>query len=374
MSMTADIGSVIRISEPGLPGSSAWLPATLSGNEIPPMRTDGNPPASDEFAGLHIPVLRQEVCDFLAPADADTIVDATFGAGGYSRALLAAAPCRVIGIDRDPRAAEIAVKLQAEAGERFQFISGRFGSLDTLLAQAGITQVNGIVFDIGVSSMQVDDAARGFSFHKDGPLIMRMDAVIPGDAAAGGETAETFVNTADAGTLADVIYRYGEERHSRRIARAIVQARIEAPITRTAELAEIVAKAVPGKGRGVQRIHPATRTFQAIRIHVNDELAELQSGLTAAEHLLAPGGRLAVVSFHSLEDRIVKQFLKQRGGRSPRTSRHQPDLPSGPAPSFQNEKNLKAGADEIARNPRARSARLRTAVRSAAPAWPAGAT
>jgi 16S rRNA (cytosine1402-N4)-methyltransferase len=312
----------------------------------------------------HIPVMLAEVLDALSPAEGDVIVDGTFGAGGYSRALLQAADCMVIGIDRDPSAAPRGRALEEEFPGRFRFLSGCFGDMEALLAEAGVEAVDGVVLDIGVSSMQLDQAERGFSFQTDGPLDMRMG----GD----GPTAADVVNTASAEDLANIIYKYGEERQSRRIARAIVAIRAEQPFARTGELAGAVECAI-GRKPGTA-IHPATRTFQALRIYVNDELGELERGLVAAERLLRSGGRLCVVSFHSLEDRIVKTFLRVRSGETSGVSRYMPATQDSRAPSFRVErrKAVKPGAEEEAVNPRARSARLRAAVRTDAPAWNVG--
>lgn len=305
----------------------------------------------------HIPVLLAEVLEGLAIRPGEVHVDATFGAGGYSRAMLAAG-ASVHGFDRDPDAAATGAALAGQSEGRFTFHAGRFSQLAQMLRAAGVTQVDGIVFDIGVSSMQLDQAERGFSFQSDGPLDMRM--------GQDGLSAADFVNTADEGDIADILYLYGEERQSRRIARAIVAAR---PLQRTLELAAVVRKAL-GYRPGAPK-DPATRTFQAIRIHVNGELDELREGLVAAEAMLAPGGRLAVVSFHSLEDRIVKRFLKVRSGGEGAGSRHLPDNPGQRrTPSFEKPaRPTRAGEAECARNPRARSATLRVAVRSEAPAW-----
>ncbi|MGE5514913.1 MAG: 16S rRNA (cytosine(1402)-N(4))-methyltransferase RsmH [Bacteroidota bacterium] len=308
----------------------------------------------------HIPVLLDEVLDALNVHDGATYVDGTFGAGGYTLAMLGRAGCTVYGIDRDPNAAAAGRALpEAQAG-RLILLEGRFGDMGRLLAESGVNRVDGVALDIGVSSMQLDQAERGFSFAKDGPLDMRMEQA--------GASAADVVNTADETELADIIYRLGEDRQSRRIARAIVTARAEKPFERTLELAAVIAKVVRKSGDG---IHPATRTFQALRIHVNDELGELERGLAAAETLLAPGGRLAVVTFHSLEDRVVKTFLKQRSGDMPAPSRHLPQTVSGPAPTFTllGRKAIAAGPAEVARNPRSRSAKLRAAIRTEAPAW-----
>lgn len=306
----------------------------------------------------HVPVLLAEVLEALAPRDGATFVDGTFGAGGYTRALLQAAACRVYAIDRDPAAVARARALVADHGERVVAIEGCFGDMDRLLAARGVDQADGITLDIGVSSMQLDEPERGFSFRADGPLDMRM--------GPDGPTAADVVNETPEAALADILFRLGEERRSRQVARAIVAARRELPITRTLQLAEIVAPVAhrtPG-------IHPATRTFQALRIHVNDELGELARGLAAAERLLRPTGRLAVVTFHSLEDRVVKRFLDKRTGRAARPSRHAPALPEPMRrPSFVLPKRgvVTPGPDEIARNPRARSAKLRVAERTEAP-------
>jgi len=309
-------------------------------------------------AVLHTPVLLDETIAALAPRDEATYVDGTFGGGGYSRALLAAARCRVVAIDRDPAAVARGGALMREHAGRFTVVEGRFGEMEALLAPFGISTVAGIALDLGLSSTQIEDAGRGFSFRADGPLDMRM--------GRGGATAADLVNTLSESALANLIYIYGEERFARRVARAIVAARREAPLTRTAELARIVRAVVPASGG----IDPATRTFQALRMEVNDELGEIERALPAAERLLAPGGRLAIVSFHSLEDRKVKEFLRERSAAAPRGSRHRPAPPSR-APSFRlvTKKPVTPGRAEIERNPRARSARLRAAERTAAPIW-----
>jgi 16S rRNA (cytosine1402-N4)-methyltransferase len=308
----------------------------------------------------HIPVLLQAVLEALRPADGGIYVDGTFGAGGYARAILAAAACRVYAIDRDPAAVAFGRAL-AEGADRFVMLEGRFAEMEALLGAEGVVAVDGVALDLGVSSMQLDQAERGFSFREDGPLDMRMSKAGPSAADVVNQTAEQ--------ELADIIFKFGEERHSRRVARAIVRARALAPITRTLQLAEIVAGAVP-KSPG---LHPATRTFQALRIQVNDELGELARGLAAAERLLKPLGRLAVVSFHSLEDRLVKRFLLARSSEAPRPSRHAPDrMGNGVRPSFRliSRGTVKPSAAEAAENPRARSARLRSAERTDAPALP----
>jgi len=320
------------------------------------------PRPNQDSESPHVPVLLDEVMDALALHDGGVYVDGTFGAGGYTRAMLGRADCTVYAIDRDPNAVAAGRALpEAQAG-RLILLEGRFGDMDRLLAESNVNHVDGIALDIGVSSMQLDQAERGFSFAKDGPLDMRMEQA--------GPSAADVVNHADEAELADIIFRLGEERQSRRIARAIVAARAEKPFERTLELAAVVAKVVRKSADG---IHPATRTFQALRIHVNDELGELERGLAAAERLLAPGGRLAVVTFHSLEDRVVKTFLKERSGDLPAPSRHLPAVTRGPAPTFTllGRKAIAPSAAEIARNPRARSAKLRVAVRTDAPAWEA---
>lgn len=306
----------------------------------------------------HEPVLLEEVMAALDIAEGETHVDATFGAGGYTKAMLERGAI-VYAFDRDPDAISEGAPLSDEAGDALTLLHRRFSEIAEALAEEGVDTVDGIAFDIGISSMQVDRADRGFSFQADGPLDMRMGQE--------GETAADFVNEADEATIADVIYALGEEHRSRRIARAIVEAR---PIETTGELADIVRKAV-GYRKGAPK-DPATRTFQAIRIHLNRELDELRDGLVAAEQVLTSGGRLAVVTFHSLEDRIVKRYLRERSGSNPGGSRHLPDTGnSQPDPSFARPaKAVHPGDAERARNPRARSATLRSARRTAAPPWP----
>jgi 16S rRNA (cytosine1402-N4)-methyltransferase len=318
-------------------------------------------------AAPHISVLGREAVEMLNPKAGGIYVDATFGAGGYSRLILAAPGTRIIGIDRDRSAIAGGFDLVDRADGRLTLVEGRFSDLADICAAQAVEAVDGVVMDIGVSSMQLDQAARGFSFRLAGPLDMRM-----GHA---GPTAADVIAIASERDLADIIYLFGEERHSRAVARAIVAARKEAPIATTQALADIVAKVVRSKPN---EIHPATRTFQALRIFVNEELDELQRALTAAEHVLRPGGRLVVVSFHSLEDRIVKNFLAERGKISG-GSRHLPEV-TQMAPSFRilTKRPLTPSEDEIAANPRARSAKLRAAERteapahaeSAPPAWP----
>ena len=302
----------------------------------------------------HVPVLLEEVLAALALAPGDVLVDGTFGAGGYARAALAAG-ASVFAFDRDPAA--IAGAAELAAGDvRLTLVHDCFGAMAAALASYAVDAVDAVTLDIGVSSMQLDEAERGFSFQGDGPLDMRM--------GQDGPTAADFINTADEAAIADVIYNLGDEPKARRIARAIVADR---PLTRTSELARLV-RSVCGPQPGGK--DPSTRTFQALRIHVNDELGELARGLAAAEQLLRPGGRLAVVSFHSLEDRAVKEFLRARSGGSPSGSRHLPPVQRPRAPSFARpSKAIRASEAETRRNPRARSATLRAAVRTAAPPW-----
>jgi 16S rRNA (cytosine1402-N4)-methyltransferase len=305
-------------------------------------------------ASPHIPVLLDEVMAGLAPQPGETHIDGTFGAGGYTRALLAAG-ANVIAFDRDPDAIAEGQALVAESEGRLGLVPDVYSHMDEALEERGIAHVDGVTLDVGVSSMQLDRAERGFSFQADGPLDMRM--------GQSGMSAADFVNNADEAEIADVLFHLGEERQSRRVARAIVAAR---PITRTSELAAVVRRALGYREH--DKKDPATRTFQAIRIHVNRELGELEDGLAAAEKALAPGGRLAVVSFHSLEDRIVKRFLKERSS-APAGSRHLPELQAR-APSFEAvAKPVRAGEAELARNPRSRSATLRVARRTAASPW-----
>ncbi|MEO7564609.1 MAG: 16S rRNA (cytosine(1402)-N(4))-methyltransferase RsmH [Sphingomicrobium sp.] len=305
----------------------------------------------------HVPVLVADVVAALAVHDGGTVIDGTFGAGGYTRALLDAGAERVIGFDRDPDAIAAAPSLVPDAigSGRLTLVEERFSQMDRALAERGIGLVDAIALDIGVSSMQIDRPERGFSFQSDGPLDMRMDK--------SGLTAAEYLNAAEEAEIARVLRDYGEEPRARAIARAIVAAR---PIERTAELAAIVRRAAgfrPG-----QKADPAARTFQAIRIHLNAELDELEQGLEAAERALRPGGRLAVVTFHSLEDRIVKRFLRTRSGGDPGGSRHRPALIDPATPTFTRiAKPLSPSADELVRNPRARSAKLRSATRTDAP-------
>lgn len=312
-------------------------------------------------APRHISVLGREAVEMLAPRDRGIYLDATFGAGGYSRMILDTPGTRVIGIDRDRSAITGGFDLVDRADGRLTLVEDRFSNLAEVCAAQDIDAVDGVVMDVGVSSMQLDQAERGFSFRLGGPLDMRM--------GHDGPTAADVIAKASETDLANIIYIFGEERHSRAVARAIVAARKEAPITTTQALAEIVGRVVRSKPN---EIHPATRTFQALRIFVNEELDELHLALNAAERVLKPGGRLVVVSFHSLEDRIVKDFLNQRG-KVAAGSRHLPEVAQA-APSFQilTKRPVTPGEAEVSANPRARSAKLRAAERTAAPVHAAG--
>ena len=300
----------------------------------------------------HVPVLAREVVDALRPRDGGRYVDGTFGGGGYTKGILDRADCRVIAIDRDPDAVAAGQALAERYAPRLRLIEGRFGDMAELLSAEGVDEVDGVALDLGVSSMQFDRAERGFSFRASGPLDMRMERR--------GTSAADLVNEAGEAELADILWRYGEERRSRRVARAIVERRKEKRIETTGELAEIVRRAVGSSAR--DESDPATRSFQGLRIAVNDELGELERGLVAAEQVLAPGGRLAVVSFHSLEDRAVKDFVRVRAGRTPAPSRHAPPAESRAATLRDlTRRPVAPSAAEIAANPRARSARLRVA-------------
>lgn len=299
----------------------------------------------------HKPVMLNEMLDWLAPKDDGVYIDGTFGAGGYSRAILRAADCHVFAIDRDPATQTFAKRLEKEFPDRFVWLLGNFSDMCSLVAMHGIHAVDGIVLDLGVSSMQLDTAGRGFSFRQDGPLDMRMSNQ--------GRNAADVINTASEGELADIFYYYGEEKMARRIAHAIVEARADQAITTTSQLAHIIREVV---GTRHHKTDPATRTFQGLRIYVNQELESLEKGLEAAEDMLAPGGRLVVVTFHSLEDRIVKRFTHSRCGKLGEHSRHVPQLHGAEgAPRFFLPKPEKRtpGDAEIADNPRARSATMR---------------
>lgn len=311
-------------------------------------------------AAPHVPVLLGPVMAGLELAEADSLVDGTFGAGGYSRAALERGVGHVYAFDRDPDAIAEGRALERESAGRLTLIEDRFSNMDKALKARGVDAVDAVTLDVGVSSMQLDRAERGFSFQKDGPLDMRMEQ--------SGQSAAELINTADEAELADILFQLGEEPRARRIARAIVAAR---PLTRTGELAHVVRRAV-GYRQGDKK-DPATRTFQAIRIHLNRELEELDEGLRAAERILRPGGRLAVVSFHSLEDRLVKRFLRDRSGQAPAGSRHMPVAAGAVAPTFTSvAKPVRPDERELAVNPRARSATLRVAKRTAAPSWEDG--
>jgi 16S rRNA (cytosine1402-N4)-methyltransferase len=319
-------------------------------------------PGVNPAAPRHIPVLGRQAIEMLKPREGGIYVDATFGAGGYSRTILEVAGTRVIGIDRDRSAVTAGFDLVDRSDGRLTLVEDRFSNLAEICAAQGINSVDGVVMDVGVSSMQLDEADRGFSFRLGGPLDMRM--------GRDGPTAADVIAKASEADLANIIYIFGEERYSRGVARAIVAARKEAPLETTRALADIVAKVVRSKPN---EIHPATRTFQALRIFVNEELDELHLALSAAERVLKPGGRLAVVSFHSLEDRIVKNFLVERA-KAGGGSRHLPEIAQA-APSFSilTKRPVTPDDAEISANPRARSAKLRAAERTAAPAHIAAA-
>ena len=321
------------------------------------MTAGGGFQAVADGAARHIPVLGRPALDFLKVHDGGVYIDATFGAGGYSRAILAAADCKVIGIDRDQTAIALGADLVQAANGRLTLIEDNFSNLDAIALACGFAAVDGVVVDLGVSSMQLDTAERGFSFRLDGPLDMRMSGQ--------GASAADIVNAASERDLANIIFILGEERHSRAVARAIVKARHAGPIGSTRAFADIVASVVRSRPGD---IHPATRTFQALRIFVNDELGELVGALAAAERILKPDGRLVAVSFHSLEDRIVKSYLVDRG-EVRAGSRHAPEL-KRPMPTFRvlTKRPVAADEAEVARNPRARSAKLRAAERTSEPA------
>lgn len=309
----------------------------------------------------HLPVLLDEVLHALEPRDGGLYIDGTFGAGGYSRAILAAADCRVLGIDRDPNVRPVGEDLKQASGGRFVLVEAPFSEMQQVVESAGGQTVDGIVLDLGVSSMQLDQAERGFSFSRPGPLDMRMSGNGPSAADAIAQLSER--------ELADVFYIYGDERKSRRVAAAIVRQRDAQPFETTDQLADIVARAIGGKPG---KTHPATRVFQALRIFINDEMGELVRALHAAEQMLAPLGRIVIVTFHSLEDRIVKTFFRARAGLGAGGSRHMPEIEQGPEPSLRllTRKAIEPSREEVNVNPRARSARLRAAIRTDAPAWP----
>jgi 16S rRNA (cytosine1402-N4)-methyltransferase len=305
----------------------------------------------------HVPVLLHEAMDALRPRAGGLYVDGTFGGGGYARALLDVG-AHVIALDRDPSAIRAGAELAGSSGGRLELVEARFGELDVVAGRLGVDAVDGVVLDIGVSSMQLDQAARGFSLRFDAPLDMRM--------GRGGRSAAEILRDEDEATIADILFHFGEERAARRIARAIVADRKTKPFTSTLELAGLVARVAPAR-RG-ELTHPATRTFQALRIAVNDELTELVSGLCAAERLLKPGGRLAIVTFHSLEDRIVKQFFAGRSARGRAASRRLPGEPAEAEPTFEAPRGrpIEPSEAEARENPRSRSAKLRFGVRTSA--------
>jgi 16S rRNA (cytosine1402-N4)-methyltransferase len=311
----------------------------------------------------HYPVMLPEVLAALVPQGGGVYVDGTFGAGGYTRGILTTSGTKVIAIDRDPNAIADGASLVAESEGRLQLVRGTFGDLENIVSDLGFRKVQGVVLDIGVSSMQIDEAERGFSFMREGPLDMRMGQE--------GKTAAEYVNSLAAEDLAQIIFVFGEEPRSRSIAKAIVTARAEAPLLTTMDLVKAIERAT-GPQRAKDRTHPATRTFQALRIHVNAELDELAMALSAAEDVLEEGGRLVVVTFHSLEDRIVKKFFAARAGKLPTGSRYMPEAHSGPAPSFElfYKGHIEASEVEKLDNPRSRSAKLRAAVRTSAAAFP----
>ncbi len=328
------------------------------------------PPGADALSEAdapkrpHRPVMLTEVLLALAPHDGQLIVDGTFGAGGYSCAILDAAACHVLALDRDPTVAAAAAPLLTSYEGRLRLVGTPFSDMDAVVrASDPACSADAVVLDIGVSSMQIDQPERGFSFQSDGPLDMRMSQ----SGLHAGLSAADIVNTLDADPLADILFQFGEERRSRQIARAIVMDRAKTPFTRTKQLADLICRVL--KTPKIDGRHAATRTFQALRIYVNDELGELRRGLDAAERILKPGGRLVVVTFHSLEDRIVKDFFRTRSGRTPQGSRHGPaPVDTGPPPTFELEvaRAIAPTAAECALNPRARSARLRWGIRTSA--------
>ncbi len=324
--------------------------------------THAQPSPPSPASQRHVPVMLPEVLAALTPKPGETYVDGTFGAGGYSSAILSAADCVVIAIDRDPDAIVAGAGAVTNFKGRLELVEGRFSELAQLSREATSDKIMGVVLDIGVSSMQLDEATRGFSFMREGPLDMRM--------AKSGESAADVVNRYEADALANIIFQLGEEPRSRNIAKAIVKARSEAPLATTLDLVRAVERAT-GPQRAKDRTHPATRTFQALRIYVNSELEELAEALLGAEEILAEGGRLVVVTFHSLEDRIVKRFLTSRSGSLPTASRHFPELAKGPQPTFSllQKSHIAASDEESEINPRARSAKLRVGIRTAAPAF-----
>ena len=336
----------------------------MSGRGTEESRLNKGGPGAKRGPAGHVPVLLTSVLEALDPKNGETYVDGTFGAGGYTRAILDAADCRVIAIDRDPQAVARAAPFKQKYGARFSFVAGRFGDLSDLLENEGVAKVDGVVLDVGVSSMQIDDPERGFSFAADGPLDMRM--------SSRGLSAADVINTFTEADIARIIAALGEERRARIIARAIISEREIKPFSTTLQLADLVTSVI-GRRPGAAK-HPATRTFQALRIYVNRELEELARGLAASEQVLSTGGRLVVVSFHSLEDRIVKQFLSHRAIPKSRPSRHMPESAGEDQfqPSFGllNKRTITPDRAEQEQNPRARSSRLRAAVRTKVAPFP----
>jgi 16S rRNA (cytosine1402-N4)-methyltransferase len=325
-------------------------------------RGEGEAPLAAGGPTGHTPVLLKHVLDILRPSGGMSYIDGTFGARGYSRAILDSADCRLLALDRDPRAIADAKDTVNTYSPRLVLKLARFGDMAEAARESGFSPADGIVLDIGVSSMQLDEAERGFSFMRDGPLDMRMSAE--------GPSAADVVNTFDEQEIAEILFVLGEERRSRPIARAIARRRAEQPFTRTLDLAELIASVIPRRHDDIK--HPATRSFQALRLFVNDELGELARGLVAAEHILGEGGRLLVVTFHSLEDRIAKTFFAERAGKTARPSRHMPAASPSREPSFTllSRKPIEPDEAETAANPRARSARLRAGERTSAAPWP----
>ena len=320
--------------------------------------------AASITGGTHTPVMLTEVLAALSPKNGGVYVDGTFGGGGYTSGILGVAGCAVWAIDRDPDAIAHGQAMATEFDGRLGLIEGTFGDMAELVHERAPKGVDGAVLDLGVSSPQIDNAERGFSFSMDGPLDMRM--------SQSGLSAADVIRDQSEAELANIFFELGEERYARRVAKAVCAARIKSSIERTGQLADIVKAVMPSKapGSGAKSIHPATRTFQALRIFVNDELGELGKGLAGAENILAEAGRLCVVSFHSLEDRVVKRFFSARTGRDANPSRHLPPAVQTRAPSFTDASRLvRPSASEVAINPRSRSARLRFATRTGAPAW-----
>ncbi len=360
----SNIYSTLHLAHPCFTPSFAPVDKTSSGQDTP----QSLPQNLEAQQDGHYSVMLPEIIAALAPEDGEIFVDGTFGAGGYSRAIVQQADCKVYGIDRDPAAHESAKELPEVKAGKIITLSGCFGDMERLLADTGVSKVDGITLDLGVSSMQLDQAERGFSFQTDGPLDMRMD----GPNSSLRQPASHVINTYGEKEIADILYKYGEERKSRLIARAIVTDRVEKPFETTLQLSELIRRIIRVKPRkDGKSIHPATRSFQALRIYVNDELGELERGLEAAEKLLNPGGRLAIVSFHSLEDRIVKNFLRERSGGKPQGSRHSPTVEPAALRkhpfTLPSKKAVAPSDSECKENPRSRSAKLRVAIRTDTP-------